>query len=481
MKLRLLSTSIAILLIVFTSCDDTTDTIGTSLIDNIDKLDVSADTFIVNSRTIIADSVISRSVTGYLGRVKDPESGSIINGDFMVQFNTLDNYQMPEKDSIISIQDGKIIADSCAVRLYYENFYGDSLAQMKLTAYEMKKPMEETLTYYSNFDPLAEGYVRTDGICQNRTYTLTDFTELDSIRNSSSYTSNIRIRIDQPYTDTDGNTYNNYGTYIKGKYYDDPTKFRNAYSFTHDIIPGFFFKMTGGIGSMAYINATQLYIYFRYHSSDTTYVASTSFVGTEEVLQTTTFSNDKNRLRELAEDETCTYLKSPSGLFTELTLPVDEITQGHENDTINTAKIELMRINNNISSNYSLNIPQTLLMIPADSLYSFFENNRIADNKTSYLTTYNSSRNSYTFNNISGLINALAKKKDIKEENWNKVILIPVTATYSNITSSSGATYQVLDKVTHDMTLSSTRLVGGEQNPNTPIKISIIYSKFNGR
>ncbi|MBQ7422929.1 MAG: DUF4270 family protein, partial [Prevotella sp.] len=204
MKLRLLSTSIAILLIVFTSCDDTTDTIGTSLIDNIDKLDVSADTFIVNSRTIIADSVISRSVTGYLGRVKDPESGSIINGDFMVQFNTLDNYQMPEKDSIISIQDGKIIADSCAVRLYYENFYGDSLAQMKLTAYEMKKPIEETLTYYSNFDPLAEGYVRTDGFCQNRTYTLTDFTELDSIRNSSSYTSNIRIRLDQPYTDTDG-------------------------------------------------------------------------------------------------------------------------------------------------------------------------------------------------------------------------------------------------------------------------------------
>ena len=29
------------------------------------------------------------------------------------------------------------------------------------------------------------------------------------------------------------------------------------------------------------------------------------------------------------------------------------------------------------------------------------------------------------------------------------------------------------------MSLTSTRLVGGDDNPNEPIKLSVVYSKFN--
>ncbi len=467
--------------ITIASCDDTTDSIGNSLTDNMDMLKVTTDTFNVATRSIVADSVLSRSTTGYLGKIRDIETGNYITGDFMAQFSTLENYKLPEKDSIVSLQDGEVIADSCSIRLFYTDYYGDSLATMNITAYEMNEPMKEGVKYYSNFDPIAEGLIRNDGMKVNKTYTLTDLSISDEDRaDESSYTPNIKINLNKPYTDKNGVTYNNYGTYIMRMYYEDPDRFKNSYNFIHEVCPGFYFKTNDGIGSMAYITVSQLNIYFRY-LNDSTYVGTTSFSATEEVLQTTNISNDKQNIADLANDNTCTYLKTPAGIFTEITLPVDEITENHSNDTINTAKISLTRINNNTHDEYSLSAPSTLLMIPKDSLYTFFENGDNVDYKKSFIATYSSSTNQYTFNNISGMITYMAdiKKKGLAENSswlnehpdWNKVVVIPVSVT----TNSSS---QIV-KIVHDMSLTSTKLVGGSENPYEPIKINVIYSKFN--
>lgn len=467
--------------ITIASCDDTTDSIGNSLTDNMDMLKVTTDTFNVATRSIVADSVLSRSTTGYLGKIRDIETGNYITGDFMAQFSTLENYKLPEKDSIVSLQDGEVIADSCSIRLFYTDYYGDSLATMNITAYEMNEPMKEGVKYYSNFDPIAEGLIRNDGMKVNKTYTLTDLSISDEDRaDESSYTPNIKINLNKPYTDKNGVTYNNYGTYIMRMYYEDPDRFKNSYNFIHEVCPGFYFKTNDGIGSMAYITVSQLNIYFRY-LNDSTYVGTTSFSATEEVLQTTNISNDKQNIAELANDNTCTYLKTPAGIFTEITLPVDEITENHSNDTINTAKISLTRINNNTHDEYSLSAPSTLLMIPKDSLYTFFENGDNVDYKKSFIAIYSSSTNQYTFNNISGMITYMAdiKKKGLAENSnwlnehpdWNRVVVIPVSVT----TNSSS---QIV-KIVHDMSLTSTKLVGGSENPYEPIKINVIYSKFN--
>lgn len=467
--------------ITIASCDDTTDSIGNSLTDNMDMLKVTTDTFNVATRSIVADSVLSRSTTGYLGKIRDIETGNYITGDFMAQFSTLENYKLPEKDSIVSLQDGEVIADSCSIRLFYTDYYGDSLATMNITAYEMNEPMKEGVKYYSNFDPIAEGLIRNDGMKVNKTYTLTDLSISDEDRaDESSYTPNIKINLNKPYTDKNGVTYNNYGSYIMRMYYEDPDRFKNSYNFIHEVCPGFYFKTNDGIGSMAYITVSQLNIYFRY-LNDSTYVGTTSFSATEEVLQTTNISNDKQNIADLANDNTCTYLKTPAGIFTEITLPVDEITENHSNDTINTAKISLTRINNNTHDEYSLSAPSTLLMIPKDSLYTFFENGDNVDYKKSFIATYSSSTNQYTFNNISGMITYMAdiKKKGLAENSnwlnehpdWNRVVVIPVSVT----TNSSS---QIV-KIVHDMSLTSTKLVGGSENPYEPIKINVIYSKFN--
>ena len=69
------------------SCDDTTNSLGGSLIDNGDKLSIKADTFSVASETMLAGRVVARSATGYLGRMDDPETMTTVTGNLMSQFH----------------------------------------------------------------------------------------------------------------------------------------------------------------------------------------------------------------------------------------------------------------------------------------------------------------------------------------------------------------------------------------------------------
>ena len=463
------------------SCDDTTNTIGDSLIDNGDKLSITADTFSVASETMVAGRVIARSSTGYLGRMVDPETMTTVTGNLMSQFHVLSNYELPAKDSIMSRDaNNEIIADSCDIRLYYSTYYGDSLSQMKMTAYELSKPVKEGESYYSDFDPEAQGYIRPaaqGGIAEKRSFTLTDYTEADNIRNRRNYNRNIIVRLNKQYKDKKGVTYNNYGTYLLRKYQQDPSVFRNPYRFLHDICPGFYFKVDGGSGSMAHIQLAQLNIYFKNKQNGKVSEISTNFVSTEEVLQLTNFSNDNTKLQQLANESGHTYLKTPAGLFTKLTLPMSDIMAGHTNDSINTAKVVLHRINNSSTSDYQFGIPHNVVMVPADSLQSFFANNRLPDNKTSFMATYNSKTNAYEFNNISGIVNLFSRNRTMPA--WGKVVVVPVEL--QSVTQGTGSSKKtVITKVSNDMGLSSTKLLGNTSTGKN-IQISIIYGKFNGR
>ena len=451
------------------SCDDNTSTIGTILTDNKDNLEIATDSFVVTTRSIASDSVLSRSTIAYLGKVRDPETGAYVTGDYMTQFYSFENYTFPERSRMRSIIDGEIVADSCEINLYYENTsYGDSLAAMKLTMYELATPMEESKLYYSNFSPIDEGYLRSEnGIAKERAYTL-KYMNLSDDQRAKATTRSIKIKLNDPYTSKEGKTYNNYGSYLIDKYYQDASNYRNFYTFTHNVVPGFYFKTTNGLGSMADIYMTQLAVYFRYLHSDTIAVGTAAFSGTEEVLQTTTFTNDKSTIDRLLADQSCTYIKTPAAIFTEVTLPIEDILRGHEGDTINTAKIVFRRINNTSTSNYALQPSTTLLMVPKYRMYSFFEKHEVADFKTTFLATLSTGKNSYTFDNISSLLRDLYSRRGT--EDWNKVVLIPVVTTYNS--------QNELTKVVHDMSLRSTRLVGGSENKNGDIKISIVYSKF---
>ncbi len=217
------------------------------------------------------------------------------------------------------------------------------------------------------------------------TYTVVDLNLSDSSRAmivDKKNMENISIALNDRYTDKNGKSYNNYGTYIMHKYYENPDNYKNSYNFTHNVCPGFYIKSTDGIGVMSEVYMAELLVFYRFISNDSVYKGSKLLSGTEEVMQTTYITNDKESIEKLAEDNTCTYLKTPAGIFTEVTLPVEAIHRGHENDTISSAKIVFNHMNSEEGN--ILNAPTTLLMIPKVSLYSYIENKNLPVIMASY-------------------------------------------------------------------------------------------------
>lgn len=487
MKILRLLTVLVIAALTFAACDDTTEGIGGSITNKIDNINISNSAFNVTTKSIVADSVLSRNNTGLIGKMKDPQTGNYVKGDYMTQLSVLPTFSVDTLDYIKQANKGSIEADSCYLLVSYNASYGDTIAPMKVTAYEMTRPMSEDKEYYSNYDAFKEGWVSENNQHWSSNYNLSNTSDVK----------NFKIYLNKKYK-KGGKTYKNYGSYIMQTYAEHPEYFKTNYKFLHNVCPGFYIKNVGGTGNMAKIWNTELIFYWTRHKTinkDSTAVSIgyNRFDGTEEVLQLNKIENDTENLKKLAskDQEKCTYLKSPAGIFTEVTLPIEDIMKGHEKDTLNTATISFPRLNNENEDNpYNFATPSTILMVQKDSLKSFFEKSKLADNRTSYTASYSSTgtyKNAYTFQNIANLVSAMYKNKG-KGENWNKVVLVPVNV----ITTTQGYT-TVISKINHDMSLASTRLIVGTDDPDKdyttdkktgkkvasgPIRIKVIYSKF---
>ena len=487
MKILRLLTVLVIAALTFAACDDTTEGIGGSITNKIDNINISNSAFNVTTKSIVADSVLSRNNTGLIGKMKDPETGNYVKGDYMTQLSVLPTFSVDTLDYIKQANNGSIEADSCYLLVSYNASYGDTIAPMKVTAYEMTRPMSENKEYYSNYDAFKEGWVSENNQHWSSNYNLSNTSDVK----------NFKIYLNKEYK-KGGKTYKNYGSYIMQTYAEHPEYFKTNFKFLHNVCPGFYIKNVGGTGNMAKIWNTELIFYWTRHKTinkDSTAVSIgyNRFDGTEEVLQLNKIENDTENLKKLAskDQEKCTYLKSPAGIFTEVTLPIEDIMKGHEKDTLNTATISFPRLNNENEDNpYNFATPSTILMVQKDSLQSFFEKSKLADSRTSYTASYSSTgiyKNAYTFQNIANLVSAMYKNKG-KGENWNKVVLVPVNV----ITTTQGYT-TVISKINHDMSLASTRLIVGTDDPDKdyttdektgkkvasgPIRIKVIYSKF---
>ena len=479
MKILRLLTVLVIAALTFAACDDTTEGIGGTITNKIDNINISNSTFNVTTKSIVADSVLSRNNTGLIGKMKDPETGNYVKGDYMTQLSVLPTFSVDTLDYIKQANKGSIEADSCYLLVSYNASYGDTIAPMKVTAYEMTKPMSENKEYYSNYDAFKEGWVRESNEHWSSNYNLSNTSDVK----------NFKIYLNKKY-EKDGKTYKNYGSYIMQTYAEHPEYFKTNYKFLHNVCPGFYIKNVGGTGNMAKIWNTELIFYWKktikakdgVTDSTAVSIGYNRFDGTEEVLQLNKIENDTKNLEKLASQQNWTYLKSPAGIFTEVTLPIEDIMKGHEKDTLNTATISFPRLNNKDEDNpYNFATPSTILMVQKDSLQSFFEKSKLADSRTSYTTSYSRTgtyKNAYTFQNIANLVSAMYKNKG-KSENWNKVVLVPV----SIITVTQGYT-TVITKINHDMALASTRLKRGvittdsNGKETSPIQIKVIYSKF---
>ena len=437
MKIRLL-TAIAFTAMAIFSCSEDTNNIGGSLTQDTDNLKISTGIYQATTKSILADSVYARNFDCYFGMVKDPETDTYVKNEYMAQFNMLEDLVMPKKDSIQSKIGDEIIADSCEIWFYFDkaNCYGDSLTPMKMRVMELNKAMDSEATYYSNYDPEKEGYIREGGLQKDIVFTLANLTYSDSARSVKGYVDIGRVTINDSYKDKNGKTYKNFGSYILQNYYDHPEYFKNSYTFVHNLCPGFYFKHIDGLGVMAKMSRIEMKTYFRYAAGETINAVLT-LASTSEVLQTVKVTNDKEGLERLVSDDNCTYLKAPAGIFTEVTLPVEEIMQDNTSlDYLLSVSMSFERLNSlNPNDKYNFAAPSTILLLPKDSLYSFFEKEKTYDYKRFYVATL--SKNNYAFTNLGDLISSMYLDLILgtlddpdwvkKHPDWYKVVLVPIT------------------------------------------------------
>ena len=474
-----LATLIALATLLIAGCDDNTSTMGIPSKD--EEVFPSYGTFLAYTHSEAMDSVLGNSTSSYLGSIDDPETGTRIRADFAAQFHTFENYSFPKFDLMFP-DDGvkrttdSIRCDSVEVRLYFSNYYGAKNAPLKLEVYPLDKNnvLQEEEDYYTDTD-LDQFVLPGSEPIATKVFTTEDYNLADAERNSATHADNVRIMLPDTV-----------GSLIMRSYYDHPENFKDSYTYIRKVSPGFLFKIRSGNGSMLSVDVSTLNIYFNFYDKvkrDSTCSALARFAATPEVIQSTQFSNDD--MQSLVEEDDCTYLKTPAGIMTVAQLPINEIYQNHETDSVSRAQLTFTRLNNTKPSTQSLGIPQSLLLVRKADATSFFKKRSVADSKTSYTTSYSSTYNTYTFNNICRLISLCRKEKlaGMKAENlteqeweqkhpdWNKVVLIPVSI--STATDTYGETHQV--SVTHDMSMNSIRLQGGA---NTPIKMQVIYSRF---
>lgn len=432
------------LLLCLASCDDNTGTLGGSVIPDHDVISVDTATYWATTRSIAVDSVLGKTSKVYLGRFTDPQTDAVFEADFIAQFNCEEGGSVfPDiipGDSAVKVE----------LRLFFTTYFGDPENTMTAEVYELTETLQEGKRYYTNLDP-TRFYNSEDKPLATKVYTATDYTLEDSELNDSEHYANVNIPLPREI-----------GTRMIQQYRENKDWFANASNFIENVCKGYYVKIAGGDGTVLYIDQATLNIHFQDSESDSIFV--TQFAGTEEVLQANRFNTKKETLLPLIEDQSYTYLKTPAGIFTEVTLPIDDIVA--EDDSINAAKIIFDCYNDTYDTDYKFGTPQTLLMVHKDDMHTFFEKNKLTDNTGSFYTVYNSNYNRYEYSNISRLITYCNSKRD-ESADWNKVVLIPVTT----ITDSNSS----IVNFRHDFSLNSVRLVGGKDK----IKIRVITSRFN--
>ena len=463
MKLKYLYAGLLATLIY--SCDDTTTGIGDSTIAAGDSISAGAVIYNVHTRSILADSVYARTSTAYLGKYTDPQFGEF-SADFIAQFNCTDNFEFPETVQEIT---------SIKMRMFYDNYFGDSSNAMRMQIDTLDKviPEKELSTFYTSVDP-AQYYNENSNPVARKAFAAkgasasdTTIVNYDSFGNPTSY-SYYWQDVKLPLT---------LGQHMFNKYKEDKNNYKNAEAFIKNVLKGFYVHCTHGDGTILYINDMQLHLNFKYliESSsgkvDSLVNGSTIFAATKEVIQANHFQNS-DRLKELVEEKDYTYLKTPAGIFTEVTLPIEEIAEMHMRDTLNAASITFTRYNEKSESKYPMGIPQTLLMVRKCDMHKFFEKNETYDDQTSFIAQYvgsSETANTYSFPNISPLITQCINEKQASKNDadWNKVVLIPVKTE----TDSNGS----IIGLKSNLDMESACLVGGEKNP---IKMQILYTTF---
>ncbi len=469
---------IAVLFLI--SCDADTSGLGGSLTPQGDVMTVVNDSCFATSRTIkAADSLIIMSTQCNLGCFTEPVSGSKFEAGFLTQLNCMENLHLA--DSVYGIGDhvfpqwfinkvGEEKPYYAQLQLYYSSYFGDPSNPVRIEVFPLNRMLDPETAYYPDVDPSLFCDLQAKPIASVTVSSL-NMQDSDSLRNLTGYYPSITI----PLPDSLAKT-------ILESYFDPARKhyFADSRSFMENLCKGFYIRCSQGDGTVFYIIRSILGINFKYigfDDDDEPILESriAEFQGNSEVVQLNSIK--WSGLESQLSDNSCTWIRSPFGVLTEITLPIDQMRS--DEYVLNAAQLRLSTAVTP-SSQYKPSVPSTLLLIRKDKMQEFFSKNNTADKTESFVANYSSKYGTYTYENIAAMVEKIySDRADWIAQNggdnaayeqacpdWNKVVLIPVTASVNSM--NAAISYSL------DIRMHQVKLIGGD----TPIKIKTIRSKF---
>ncbi|OAV73041.1 hypothetical protein Barb6_00601 [Bacteroidales bacterium Barb6] len=464
MKIRHLILGLCVGIIVLGGCDDEWSSVGTSIQEDGDKISVNVDTFRFEASTVRLDSVYARTTSGLLGEIYDPVYG-MLKSDYISQFYCPEDFRFA-----YTPKGGKI--DSVEFRIYYTSWAGDSLVPMRVQVYLIDKPLEKH--FYTNVNPA--DYCNMQKPLGSKAYTAYDRSVPDSVHSAivnGEATFHPQINITLPQE-------------LGQKFYDEtlnnPASFDNQEAFNR-FFPGLYVTNTFGSGNVINVDLSYLHIYYSCivegsAGQDSLVSRMEKFNVTQEVIQLNRFQHtDMSSL--LQPDEDFTYLKTPAGVSTRIVIPASQIASAVKGRILNNVPFEPSAMPQE-SYDYALTVPPYLLVLPEDSVKSFFENGSIEDNNTSYLFAYNASTRTYLYSqgqgtsysvmNLSNLLKYQMENADGKD-----LALLAIPVSRQTTTDGYGNIYTT--SLNHYLYPSGVKLRKGTEKRN----IVVTSSKYGGR
>lgn len=527
---------VALVALTIFGCSDNTGSLGLGMFPEGDQnIKGNLTSFDVTTQSVLSDSVFALTSYGYIGKFTDPYFGYYEAG-FLAQLHSQDGMKFPQvwkegmpRKGTYMVEDQIYMTE---LEFTYTQYFGDSLSPCRMSIYELGVDgnrrditvpetdsnvappggklyqLNRKSAHYTNINP--SYYYSDDALLGRKAYSAIDLSVSDSIRKNFI----VPIRVTIPIE---------IGESIYKASRDGGDKGLTNAKF-QELFKGIYAKSDYGDGTVLYINRIEMKVAYKVYATDKypndtilwtyqkkmgvagakdsiTYNQRT-FPATKEIIQANHFKNDQGKLQERLNEKTSTYLKTPAGIYTQATLPLKEIERQLSQDTINAVKLIFTSYNQSNDYNkykYSISAPKNVLLVREKDRKTFFENNEINNNITSYYAEHNYRTNQYVFNNLTLLISTcLEEKKGImKKENltdedftkkypaWDKVALIPVLVGRDASNNGEGNVISIQN----DLRPGYAKLKGGlngtdasvpeEDRAKYKLKMEVIYTSFD--
>lgn len=431
--------SILFIIAVFSSCEEDTTTIGSTIASGEVSITVDTLYFDLKAQAVEIENFDSKTGNLMIGNIQSKGYGSL-NCSFVTRLMCTPNLQV--SDSLFSPER----VDSCKLLMGVrrDGIVGDSLAPQKMSVFSLIKQLPSNIT--NQFDP--EGYYDPSAPLGSRSYTVSAIAEKDSSFYNNTF---IELNVDLPKS---------FGQEIFRRYKEEPDIFQWPQTMAEQFLPGLYVKSTFGNGCIANIESAYVAVFY-YSLKESTKVEEGDTINVIEHVTNVTFpftispevlsSNNitykpSESIREKnSMDDGEVVVTTPGGYIAKYEFPAQPlIDRFYEKNThLSTVnELGLFLPAEPFDEDSGIEVAQNVLMVKSSMYEEFFQKNKVPDNLTSFTGVYDAANKRYTFTSLRSYFLDLLSKDEITQEDLEFTI-IPVEIETETVNGyyGSGTTY----------------------------------------